>query len=121
MITDPKQPLLRSTPTEKDVRGARGRNEESQPINLIPELCTPTGYTDEMRKNFNLMKDVSEFTRVGPAQRIAKLIAFNNRLHSSEKSIQCYKDWGLQLDTNLVSLTARELPAESIILGGTSK
>lgn len=120
IITDANQPLLRSTPTEKDIRGARGKNEDVQPINLVPELCSPTGYTDEMRKNFNLMKDVAEFTRVGPAQRIQKLIAFNKRLQSSEKSIQCYRDWGLQLDRDLVTVQARELDAEIILLGGNA-
>lgn len=73
-----------------------------------------------MRKDFNLMKDVSQYTRVGPAQRVAKLLAFNNRLQTSPASIQCYRDWGLNLDTNLVTVTARELPSETILLGGNS-
>lgn len=109
--------MLRSTPTEKDIRGASGRDEEAQPINLIPELCSPTGYTDEMRKNFNLMRDVAEYTRVGPSQRIAKLLAFNQRMQLTERSVACYRDWGLNLDTNLVNVPARELESETIFLG----
>ncbi|XP_055323202.1 piwi-like protein Siwi [Sitodiplosis mosellana] len=120
-ITDPGQPLLRSTPTERDIRGARGREEEARPINLIPELCTPTGYTDEMRRNFNLMKDVAIHTRVGPGQRIQKLIAFNNRLQSTPTSIACLRDWDLDLDRDLVDVPARQLPAEEIQLGQNAK
>lgn len=109
--------MLRSTPTERDIRGARGRDEEAQPINLIPELCTPTGYTDDMRRNFALMKDVAVHTRVGPSQRIQKLLAFNNRLQNNEKSIQCFREWSLDLGRDLVDVTARQLPTEQIRFG----
>lgn len=101
--------MLRSTPTQKDVRGARGRDEEAQPINLVPELCSPTGYTEDMRRNFNLMKDVAVHTRVGPAQRIQKLISFNNRLQTTEKSMEVLNSWALTLDRDLVTIPARQL------------
>lgn len=114
--------MLISTPTEKDVRGARGRDEEVQEINLIPELCYPTGYTDEMRKNFRLMKDVSNHTRVGPGDRIRKLLAFNQRLRTNERSVECFRDWSLALDQSLVTIpTARQLPWETILLGDQKK
>lgn len=109
--------MLRSTPTERDVRGARGRDEEAQPINLIPELCTPTGYTDDMRRNFALMRDVAVHTRVGPQQRLQKLRQFNTRLQNNEKSIQCFREWSLNLGTELVDITARQLPSEQIRFG----
>lgn len=116
-ITDPGQPLLRANPTERDIRGARGRDEEAQPVNLIPELCTPTGYTDEMRRNFNLMRDVAVHTRVGPAQRIARLLAFNNRLQTTPASTACFREWNLALNNQLVDVPARQLGAERILLG----
>lgn len=110
--------MLVSTPTERDIRGAQNRNGEARQINLVPELCTPTGYTDAMRRNFQLMKDVAVHTRVGPADRIRKLIAFNQRLHSTESSIACFNDWSLQLSKNLVTIPdARELPRQTILLG----
>lgn len=46
-IRDVTQPLLVSKPTERNIRGGIDR-----PINLIPELCYATGYTDQMRRNF---------------------------------------------------------------------
>lgn len=120
IITDPGQPLLRANPTERDIRGARGRDEEARPINLIPELCTPTGYTDEMRRNFNLMRDVAVYTRVGPAQRIERLLAFNNRLQTTPESTACLREWNLNLDNKLVDVPARQLLAEKIQLGNNA-
>lgn len=99
------------------MRGARGRDEVAQVINLIPELCTPTGYTDEMRKNFSLMKDVAVHTRVGPSQRVRKLLEFNRRLQTTENSVACFRDWQLALDRDLVTIKARQLNAETIYLG----
>lgn len=109
--------MLVSTPTERDIRGARGRDEPVQQINLVPELCTPTGYTDEMRRNFNLMRDVATHTRVGPASRIAKLLQFNQRVQTTPTSIQCFRDYSLDLSRDLVSIPARQLPSRMIQLG----
>lgn len=120
-ITDHGQPLLVSTPTERDIRGARGRDEPPQQINLVPELCTPTGYTDEMRRNFNLMRDVATHTRVGPASRIQKLIQFNQRVQGTPASIQCFNDYGLELNRDLVTINARQLASRMIQLGGNQK
>lgn len=118
VITDHGQPLLVASPTERDIRGARGRDEAPQQINLVPELCTPTGYTDEMRRNFNLMKDVAAHTRVGPASRIQKLLQFNQRVQNTAASIKCFNDYGLELNRDLVTINARQLPSRAIQLGG---
>ena len=40
-------------------------------ICLIPELCSMTGLTDQMKADFRVMKDVAVFTRVTPSQRQA--------------------------------------------------
>lgn len=109
--------MLVSTPTERDIRGARGRDEPPQQINLVPELCTPTGYTDEMRRNFNLMRDVANHTRVGPSSRIAKLLQFNQRVQNTPDSVQCFRDHSLELNRDLVSINARQLPTRLIQFG----
>lgn len=111
-IVDKQQPLLVSIPTDRD-----RRRDPNQIINLIPELCFATGYTDQMRKDFRLMQATAAHTRVGPAGRIERLLAFNRRLHQTPESIECFNDWMLTLNTNLVELTARQLPPEIIMLG----
>lgn len=111
--------MLRSKPTERDIRGARGHDQEAQQeIHLVPELCSPAGITDKMRKNFNLAKDLALFIRIGPNQRVSKLLAFNNRMQTCPNSIACYRDRGLNMDKNLVDVPARELDPEMIELGG---
>lgn len=47
IIKNQTQPLLVSKPTERNMRAG-----DNQIINLVPELCYATGYTDDMRKNF---------------------------------------------------------------------
>lgn len=109
--------MLVSTPTERDIRGARGRDEPVQQINLVPELCTPTGYTDEMRRNFNLMRDVATHTRVGPDSRIRKLHQFNQRVQSNPESVAVFGNYSLELSRELVDINARQLPSRLIQLG----
>lgn len=112
--------MLRSNPTERNIRGARNRNEEAQPINLIPELCIPTGYTDHMRRNFQLMSKVAQHTRVGPGQRIQMLMAFNNRLQTTDESVACLREWNLYLGEDLIDIPARKLNAEKIQFGNNA-
>lgn len=99
------------------MRGAANQGQEAQLVNLVPELCQPTGYTDQMRKNFTLMKDVAEHTRVGPASRIDKLIRFNRRVRENQPSVGVLNDWSLDLEPNLVQIEARQLASEEIKLG----
>lgn len=70
-----------------------------------------------MRANFRLMKAVAEHTRVGPAQRIRRLLDFNRRLLNTPNSMKVLNDWNLKLDEALVEITGRELVQESILFG----
>lgn len=36
---------------------------------LVPELCMMCGLTEDMRKDFRLMKDVADFTRNGGGRK----------------------------------------------------
>ncbi|KAH8298095.1 hypothetical protein KR018_006591 [Drosophila ironensis] len=111
-ITDVRQPLLVSRPTEKNIRG--GMN---QLIMLIPSLARATGMTDAMRANFRLMKAMSEHTRLTPERRIERLRVFNQRLNQSKESTDVMKSWNIELDRNLVEIPARVLPPERIVFG----
>lgn len=39
-------------------------------IMLIPELCRQSGLTDEIRSNFNIMKEMATVTKKEPNDRI---------------------------------------------------
>lgn len=65
------------------------------------------------------MKDVAQYTRIGPTARVERLQRYNRRLNTCKASVNIFNDWNLKLDTNLVQIDdARELHMESIIFGG---
>lgn len=64
------------------------------------------------------MKDVAQYTRIGPHARVDRLQRYNQRLNTNEASVRILKDWNLQLDNKLVQVPGRELPAEAIFFGG---
>ena len=41
---------------------------------LIPELCYLTGLSEDMRKDFKVMKDVASFTRINPQARVHSML-----------------------------------------------
>lgn len=71
-----------------------------------------------MRANFRLMKAVAEHTRIGPAQRVRRLLDFNRRLINTPDSMKILTDWNLKLDQALVEVSGRELNQESILFEG---
>jgi aubergine-like protein len=74
------QPLLVSRAKARDLRDGK-----PQLIYLVPELCKMTGLTDVMRGNFLLMKDLAQYTRVGPGNRMERLNEFNRRLREEPR------------------------------------
>lgn len=112
IIRDHKQPLIKTRSTDRKIRSG-----ESAVISLIPELCRSTGLTDDMRANFKLMKAVAEYTRIGPAQRVKRLLDFNTRLQTTPGSMEILREWTMTLDRELISMTGRELEPEKIVFG----
>ncbi|XP_013106819.2 protein piwi [Stomoxys calcitrans] len=115
-IRDPQQPLLLSKSKERSLRG--GDNEL---IILIPELCRATGLTDDMRNNFQLMRAMSDHTRMNPDRRIERLRTFNDRLQQTEESMRILKDWNMKLDTRLVEVRGRILDPQRIVFADRRK
>lgn len=70
-----------------------------------------------MRNNFKLMSALAQHTRVSPADRIRKLMKFNERLHRVQNVVNELTSWNLTLDKKLVEIPARVLPADKIIYG----
>uniref|UniRef100_A0A182RCZ1 Aubergine n=1 Tax=Anopheles funestus TaxID=62324 RepID=A0A182RCZ1_ANOFN len=108
-IRDPKQPMLISLPNERLVRLGMDK-----PILLVPELCRMTGITEDMRKDFNLMRAIADHTRLGADKRIQRLQRFNERLQNSANR-EVFQFWKTELDRRLVEVPARVLRQESIM------
>lgn len=49
-------------------------------VYLVPELCRQTGLSDEQRANMTLMRAMAGHTKLGPSERIKKLMEFNRKL-----------------------------------------
>jgi len=67
------------------------------------------------------MKAMSEHTRLTPDRRIERLRIFNQRLKSSKESTETLKSWNVELDSALVEIPARVLPAEKIVFGNNKR
>lgn len=86
-------------------------------IYLVPELCCMTGLSEQMRKNFLLMRDLADCTRLVPSQRMDRLQHFNRCLKTNSMIAEELKNWNMQLSEYLLTLSGRILPSENIILG----
>lgn len=108
-IRDPRQPMLVSRSKPRDIRAGL-----PEMIYLVPELSRITGITDDMRKDFHLMRALADHTRLTPDKRIDRLETFNRRLQQSKESAEVFKFWKTELDRRLVEVQARVLPPETI-------
>ncbi|XP_001657626.2 protein aubergine [Aedes aegypti] len=109
IIRDPRQPMLVSRSKSRDIRAGL-----PELIYLVPELVRATGITDEMRRNFNLMRTLADHTRLTPDKRIERLEVFNRRLQDSKESTEIFQFWKTELDRRLVEVPARVLQPETI-------
>ncbi|GFY37292.1 piwi-like protein 1 [Trichonephila inaurata madagascariensis] len=113
-IQDLNQPLLLCRSKEKEIRGGAS---VSKTVYLIPELCCMTGITDSMRSDFTMMREMSNRTRLDPAQRVANLEKFMYRINSNETIRKEMGAWDLKFSDRLVQFDARLLPKEGIVQG----
>ena len=104
-IGDPNQPLLVCKDVKKDTT-----------IHLIPEFCYLTGLTDEMRSNFNLMKQMATITKGQPGEKMKECMTLINTFLNNDKCKQDIENWGITLSNQPVTLTGRKLEAGNIIM-----
>ena len=112
VINQVSQPLIECLPTARDRRA--GRTEK---LLLVPELCQMTGLTEEMRKNFQLMKQVGDLSRHKPEERVRNLNNFIGRMNQNAEVIADMQKWNIRFDDKLVEINARELQCERIFMG----
>ncbi|CAG7816213.1 unnamed protein product [Allacma fusca] len=103
------QPMLISLPTKWQIRNNRTDN-----ICLIPELCRSTGLTDSMRGNFSLMKSLGEHMHAPPSGRVAMIENFMSRVQNNPDIREYREEWGLGIEKEMVKLPGRILPPEKL-------
>lgn len=107
-ITRPDQPLLLHK------RKLRGGGAEQ--IYLVPELCSMTGLSEEMRSDYNVMRDIAEHTRISPGKRAEGIAKFVRSLAEDPTIQKELGGWQPTMPASgLTELTAKQLPPESIM------
>uniref|UniRef100_A0A8R1DKX7 Piwi domain-containing protein n=1 Tax=Caenorhabditis japonica TaxID=281687 RepID=A0A8R1DKX7_CAEJA len=82
---------------------------------LVPELCFPTGLTDEMRKDFKMMKEIASHTRLSPQQRLEETRQLLRQFHENARVSACLNYWGIHMGDDLANVSARVLRPEPLI------
>jgi aubergine-like protein len=107
-ITDKSQPLL----VCKD-------KKTNTNIYLIPEFCFLTGLTDEMRANFNLMKNLANITKGTAGSKMNECVNLINAFLKKDKCLEDIKTWGITITPDPVKLEGRKLEAGNILMHKT--
>ena len=105
-ITDARQPLLKVF-----------LEREKREIRLIPELCCPTGLTDEMRNDFKCMNDVANFTRLRPNDRQATTNQLAESLETNPQARQIGEEFTVRIDPRPLEVTGHKLAMPQINVG----
>lgn len=106
-IAHDDQPLLKS------------RNKLNECL-LVPEFCVMTGLTDEIRADFNIMKDMAQATKKEPHMRLEESAGLIKAIKSNPSSNSELANWKADIAIEPVTLTGRVLPAGSIMLGSNA-
>nr|BCS90542.1 piwi protein [Cladonema pacificum] len=114
-VRDKEQPLLVSLPKARDRKSGM-----TGPILLLPEFCSITGLSDDIRSNFSVMKDLAVHTRVGPEGRVNELEEFMKDLSSNPESQKELAQWNLKFDPKVLRMKGWTYSPEKISQNNTS-
>jgi len=112
-IVDLEQPLLVVLPKERDKR--RGQTD---PIKLVPSLCVLTGLSDKMRSDFKFKKELEQFSKVGPSERVKRLSQFVTSFnHNPQVKAELGDKWRMNIGEAPAEIHSRVLPSEELAFG----
>ncbi|XP_062995532.1 piwi-like protein 2 [Elgaria multicarinata webbii] len=112
-IRELDQPLLIHRPSERKNPPEKLQKGE---ILLLPELSFLTGIPEKMKKDFRIMKDLSQTINLSPKQHHISLIKLLSRIEENEAACNELSQWGLHLDDDVHKAEGRVLPRERINL-----
>ena len=105
-IRSSRQPLIRTF-------AERGLKE----IKLIPELCTLTGLSENIKRDYRAMNDIAAFTRLEPNKRLEVSTTLSNRLATDRGCKTIADEYNLQIDPNPVVVDGIRFDPEVIQFG----
>jgi len=83
----------------------------------VPEMCNPTGLTETMRNNRNLMKDLKSATGLVPNDRFKSIVHTLKKQVDNKEFTDKLAQWEYGVDARAIEVEARRLPAETILHG----
>ena len=107
-LQNPRQPLI----INKNKKDARE-------IMLIPELCVVTGLSQEMRNNFNLMKELSKTTKPEPAKRLEEASKLVQIFLEKPETKELLQKWSITLDADPINIGGSKLMAGNMLMDKT--
>ncbi|XP_008061739.1 piwi-like protein 2 [Carlito syrichta] len=116
-VKEENQPLLIHRPSERQNNHGMLLKRE---ILLLPELSFMTGIPEKMKKDFRVMKDLTQQINLSPKQHHCALQCLLQRISKNEKASNELMRWGLCLQKDVHKIEGRILPMERINLRNTS-
>ncbi|XP_072834982.2 piwi-like protein 2 [Pogona vitticeps] len=110
-IREVDQPLLIHRPRER--KNPPGKLPKGE-ILLVPELSFLTGIPENMKKDFRIMKELSQKINLSPKQHHIALSQLLSRIEKNEAARNELSRWGLYLDNDICKAEGRVLPMERI-------
>ncbi|CAK73120.1 unnamed protein product (macronuclear) [Paramecium tetraurelia] len=111
-IKDVTQPLI-------EVLEKSRKKQEEKIIYLIPELCVMTGLSNEMRNNFQTMKQLSTVTKPRGVDRVRQADQFIQCFHNKE-SEELIKKWNIQLEPKCLQIQSSKIKPGNIMMGNNT-
>jgi len=84
---------------------------------FVPELCSLTGLTEDMRNDNFIMKDLKKVTSLTPDQRCKQIVKNVQENLQNKEFKEVLESWDFKLDPRIISIPGRILPHETIELG----
>lgn len=100
----PTQPLLEAYP-----------EKVGETVYLLPELCVPTGVTDEMRKEKNVMTEAMKNMKASPQDRLAAIKAHATEMRQDARPTNPTKPWKCNVEAEPVEVRARVLDPLQVV------
>ncbi|CAG9312433.1 unnamed protein product [Blepharisma stoltei] len=85
---------------------------------LIPEFCVMTGLTDEIRADFNIMKDMANATKKEPQSRLQESGGLIKALKDNPRTNAEINEWRVNITPDPAGFDGYVLPAGNIMMGG---
>ncbi len=84
-------------------------------IYLVPEFCMMTGITDEMRNNFNLMKEIGNMSRGNARKKIEECKNLITNFSQNEKCKAEMNNWGISISNEPLIIKGFKIDAGNIV------